>query len=205
MAVHVNSVISTTINDFDSAFYVKLTDMEEYVYTSSAFGEPHYLPFVQNLNDAIVSWMGQDRTALVSDAIQNMYSGHTLSNLYGGTSPVVDSRTIANMDGYRTDVLSLPVDAWNNGTLLPPSAPTLEAHIQQVTNSWDIEKAAWEALSASASGSVGGLIMQLLFEDVTPSNPPLSKQDMGILIFNTNNFKEVVEHLNANINLPAYV
>ena len=209
MPVHTNSVFNTTIGQFDQAFYTKITDMEEYLYDQSTLGEVVYKPFVQALNDAIVAWMGIDRTALVSDAIQTMYTSHTMSNLYGSPSSLVDSRTIATMDGFRTDVLFMPLDAWDDAiqdpNTLQYTAPTLEANTQTVQNAWLTEEPAWKALADNGSGSVGGIIMQLLFEDVSPSNPPLTKQQMGTIIYIDNHYKEVVQYLNANIPLPSYV
>ena len=209
MAVHINSVISTTIDTFDHDLYVAITDKEEYLYNISVLGEVFYKPFVQDLNSAILSWMATSFTD-VKDLIQAMYSGKAITNIFGGVPVTPDSRTLLTMDGWRDTIKAAAIDIWDDGVVGVPPAPdtatTLEAHTLLITNSATGDQGRITAAKTSAQGVAADASFSNLFEDIPLVNPPITKQALGELIFTTLHYAEVARYLNVgSIPVPTYI
>jgi len=108
MPVHASSVISTTINTFDSELYVTLTDMENNQYTAGTNGQlTEYQPLFQDLSDSIIAWMNIDRSDKITDLIQGLYGYKTFIDNYGTDDTLIatsDANVLMGMDGFRDDM-----------------------------------------------------------------------------------------------------
>jgi hypothetical protein len=108
MPVHASSVISTTINTFDSALYTSLTDKENQVYTAGTNGRlTEMQASFTKLNDSIVAWMDVSRESKLRDFITGLYSYKTMAQMYGTVSSLLassDSRSVFTMNGYRSRI-----------------------------------------------------------------------------------------------------
>jgi len=108
MPVNPSSVISTTINTFDSVFYTAITDLEDYVYTSGTNGGlTETQPTFQKLSDSIVTWMNIDREDNVRDLVVGLYGYKMMVDLYAVSDSLIassDSRIVFDIDGYRSRI-----------------------------------------------------------------------------------------------------
>lgn len=149
MTVHPNSVIDTTIQNYDSDFYDSLTNKENYCYESGTNGsESDYKPFFQDLSDAITgTYFGGsfDKDALI-DLIQSAYSFLQLNKMYGFRDDLLDEANAHpkfNIADLIPDTLSRSEDYYDDGfTETDPEtgettfrAPNLEDDIDLVNNS----------------------------------------------------------------------
>ena len=111
MPVHASSVISTTINTFDSELYTTLTDMENNQYTAGTNGQlTEYQPLFQNLSDDIIAWMNVDRSDKIVDLIQGLYSYKLFIEMYGTDDTLIsasDANVLMGMDGVRDDIKNI--------------------------------------------------------------------------------------------------
>lgn len=210
MPVHPNSVISTTINNFDPILYVSLTDKEYFLYTDTPTGEMDYKPFVIDLNSAIVNWMNINRKTEVEDIIMAIYSKDVLNNSYGsGALPVADSRTLYTMNGFRSRIKTDPLNYYQDYSNVspPPVAPRLQSDAALIQGArLAQEVSAVEAATVSNRSGVSAIINTLLFEDLPILNPPKTKADIANDIFISLNWKEVYEGLNVGgLVLPPYI
>lgn len=129
--VHPNSVIATTIQDYNEDFYNKLVDMEYLCYENSSqqseiddsdtysSTEEAYKPFFQDLNDGIVAYFsssGFDRDVYY-DLMQGMYSFIQLNSLYDYRNDLLDELDgdeIFNINDFIPTVLDYADDYYDD-------------------------------------------------------------------------------------------
>lgn len=111
MPVHVNSVISTRIQNFDAELYESLTDKENYCYTESILGSvPEYQPFFSDLSAAILAYLdadSNDRSGSAFDLVNILYSALSMDTMCGmGLYPnyISHSRDPANAAWQKDNV-----------------------------------------------------------------------------------------------------
>lgn len=136
MAVHASSVIDTSINTFDSALYVAITDKEEYCYDSGTNGQlAEFQPQFQLLSDTIVAWMANNREENLRDFIQFLYSYKVFADMYGTDSSLLASchgDVVVGMDGVRVRIKTDPVTYYDDYPQLTFAAST----ITRTSGSW---------------------------------------------------------------------
>lgn len=208
MPVHANSIISLSINTFDSALYDALTTKENFLYLS-VYGEPIYKPYVQDLNDAILAWMNVARPASkIRDVIISMYSKISIDNLYGaGGLPSADSRNIFTINGFRSRIKTDPVDYYDDYDSFTMTVTRLINDKTLILNAYTSQEvSALDSLITSLRGSTAGSIYTQLFENLAITNPAKTKQQLANDIFITLNWKEVLVSLNVSgVTLPSYI
>jgi len=152
MPVHASSVISTTINTFDTALYVALTNIENNQYTVGTNGQlTEYQPLFQKMSDDIVTWMGVDRSGKIRDLIQGLYSYKVFVDLYATDSSLLatsDADTLMGMDGFRTRIKSDAVTYYDDYPTLTFSGND----ITRSSGSW-IDDGFVEETSITVAGS----------------------------------------------------
>lgn len=153
MTVHASSVISTTINTFDAALYVAITNMENNQYTVGTNGQlTEYQPLFQKMSDDIVAWMGIDRSGKIRDLIQGLYSYKVFADLYATDSSLLatsDADTLMGMDGFRTRIKTDAVTYYDDYPTLTFSGND----ITRSSGSW-IDDGFADAMSITVTGSV---------------------------------------------------
>lgn len=115
MGVHVNSVISTTVQTHDSALYTAITNMEEYCFDSGTnAGQTEYSPIFTDLNTALLAYFNRDdvdpnnslvtRKEKLQFVIQGLYGYKTFFDMYstsGAQLTASDAFTVLGMNGVR--------------------------------------------------------------------------------------------------------
>jgi len=161
MAVHASSVISTTINSFDSVLYTAITDKEEYCFDSGTNGGvTEYQPLFQNLSDSIEAWMDTSRNVTMRDFIQILYGYKMMVDMFSIDNTYLalsDADDICSMNDYRsrikTDALAY-YDDYPNVTFA-----SVGNTITRSAGSW-ITEGFTDTMSITVSGSTsnnGGL------------------------------------------------
>lgn len=212
MGIHINSVISTTIQTFDNVLYQSICDKEEYLYDVSVLGESFYKPYVQSLNDAIISWMvTTDRESYLSDLTEAMFASIAMGNSFiDVTTVTVNESTIFEMGGSRDSIKSTPLNGWDDGSLTPsPTSPTLETIVANISNPTTIvsENSNFEAAINDVRNSFVSFSRKNLWEDLAQTNnTPYTKQDIGNIVFIDNGYANIYKTINkGTLTLPSYI
>lgn len=129
--VHPNSVIATTINNYNEDFYIKLTDMEYLCYENSSrqsqidnsttysSTEQAYKPFFQSLNNGIVAYFSSSgfNREVYYDLMQSMYSFIQLNALYDYRNDLLNELNadeIFNINDFIPTVLGYADDYYDD-------------------------------------------------------------------------------------------
>ena len=153
MPVHASSVISTTINTFDAALYVAITNMENNQYTVGTNGQlTEYQPLFQDLSDNIIAWMNIDRSTKIRDLIQGLYSYSLFATMYDTDDTLLsasDADTLMGMNGFRTRIKTDGVTYYDDYPTLTFAGST----ITRSSGSWATDGFV-EETSITITGSV---------------------------------------------------
>lgn len=140
MGVHVSSVVSTRIQNFDSVLYTVITNKEEYQYDSGTNGRiTEYQPLFQNLSDAIESFFDTDREEITRDFIQSLYSYKVMADLFGTESSLLsssDSETVQSMDGFRSRIKTDSLSYYDDYPQVQFTSDGLQGTITRTAGSW---------------------------------------------------------------------
>lgn len=184
MPVHAESVIQTWINDYNSNFYVSLTNKENDCYTrTSGSDKVHWKPLFTNLMTAINTWKSwSGREAKVQGLISSANSFMTL-NLNFGINPsaasAFNAETIFDINGFIPEILAAPVNHFSDlvGSGVKTSAK-ITAAITKINDfagaGANTESSKITSAISTAQPEVGKFANKAMFEDVTPIAPLLA-------------------------------
>lgn len=221
MAVHAQSVIPAWINAYYPAFYVALTDQEEYAYNSNSGND---LAKWQTLFGYLVTHMGTWKAASrdLKDFMSALYSSYLLSVMYAEpfNPNTADGYYIFGMNGFVNSVLLNPVSYYDDlvetslGSGIWRSAKIGVDTSGVLTGSGNIHTidgyAAWETskitdVQDASRASASGIVSKALFEDIPLANQPKTKQEMGEYIYNDLHYKNIVGTIPTLLTLPSYI
>lgn len=212
MAVHNQSVIPTWVNDFYPDFYVALTDQEEYAYDSA--GGIHlndWKLLFQELVTNMETWKTGPGTRELRDFVSALYSLYLLSVMYGEPfdPAIADAYYVFSMNEFIQDTLTYPVSYYDDIIqVTPPSDPwtsvKISAEKAKIAAYTVPEEDALTAIQDDSRTVSSKVISKALFEDqvVTATK---NKQEMGEYIYNDLHYKQVVQVLATDLELPSYI
>lgn len=203
MAVHPNSVIPTWINNYWPAFYVALTDKEEYAYNNGA-GTSQFSTLATRLN----TYRTTNRSGPVYELISAIYSYYAMQqNFMQGDIELedYDYTQYISFGNFGPATLVRPVSYYNDFSLGTSARLTADNnYLQNDADDDEVEniQIAREILTTD----LNGFVSKYLFEDPPISSSPVGKQQIGLFIFNILLYRRVYEYLNVAPNtLPPYI
>ena len=225
MPVHANSKIQLWVDEFNHAFYVSITNKENWVYTNNT-GDAldAWEDYFTNLMTAINTWRNDStsagRTELKTRGLINaLYTYKMLGNNFGtDTSQIatMDAAVIYDMGGFIPATLSRGVNYYNDMIDSPPVPPPpytsakMDADIASLAvGTYDTVETGKIDTAISNSASVTSKFSNdALFNDLpAPSNPPMTKQQLGEFIYVTMNYKKIKTYVPGiqGIDIPPYI
>jgi len=235
MPIHASSVISATIQTWDLALYTSLTDKENESYitpnlniTPASAVITTYQPLYQALSDAIVAYIGYNRTSEVQDLFQSSYGYITMNAMYGTDYSVatnIMSSSLYGMGGMISSIINAPVgnytDYGSTTVALAASAlvaagvggyainsVNIDADTISIGNAQTSETASIDGYKSSMVAVVKNQATQLMMQDITPIGS-ISKQGITQWFFGSGpgdlGYKLLVVKENLNIQLPVYI
>lgn len=205
MAVHPNSVIGLWVKNYRNAFYVAITDMEEYSYNI-----PGQFTFWQseftNLMTAMNNWKNAARTYFNEEYIRSLHTCVVAQEVFGYTLGMnINQYTIFDMNNFVQDTLGRPVNYYDDYNPLPsPDSAKMNASIAQITTTGESTKVS--NVASEAQTQANKMINKSLF--VTPNMATKTKEDLGLVVWEDLNLVNVYETINnsaGGISRPPYV
>lgn len=232
---HPSSVIDISILGFNESLYYKLIEMEDYTYSSSerpktiksSIGSTtkasidEYKPFWISLNEAIVRYITHSpmEKGTIKDMISALYCHEMIKTKGFGNENIAsecDAKILFNIDGYIDNVLSYPVNHYDDFIALDPSplspepddpkedlAPNIQIDIEHIVNAWDKDVASVKQKISEVSDLVSDYTTVAMFNNkVTTSGTTMSLKDTHSLIFDTLNWRWYIEYFKSTISIP---
>lgn len=222
--------IPREVREFDYDFFQALYEKEQYCYDNDWDGASEtydetgtlvtsryvYEPLFEDLRAAIQAWFNVDRTELMREFIDGLYSYIVFDRMYGtGDSLIAQSNAaeIFDMDGFVHRIKTEPVDYYFdytetrdvNGNRTSYSAPNITSDIALIQAAHeDQEIPELNSLSEQYRAVFGAKIHDLLFNDYPPQEV-VTKEIMAEEIFVNLNYMDVYQTLNVNLNIPPYL
>ena len=210
MPVNVGTEIDLWVNDYNPAFYVALTDKEDWTYNTYSGNAPALAAwhvYFTNLMTAINVWAaagGASRTeAYGRDLLNSMYGYIALNTAYGtsfGDIGLMDAHAIYSMSTFVPNTIARSVDWYNDMIVIggpPPfTSARMVADIAVVTGSpASDEVAKLDAAILAARTVIQGFTTSSLFADFTPTGTPVTKPAQQTYIYTTLNYEAVVTNV----------
>lgn len=216
MPVNPNSQIPLWLEDFNEAFYISITDKEDWALLNYPTGAQNttILDYFSSMAAAMESYKTTSRFNEFYSFLGIMYQYYLARMNFNADIIDFDDFTVDkvfSLGNFIEDTLSRPVNYYNDLTQASPAdpylSPRLEADVTYLQNSAiSDENALMTSLSTPLTNATQKVISKSLFEDVPPSPAPVGKQDTGDFIFNTQNYKSIYGVLNvAPLELPSYI
>lgn len=222
---HPDSVIDTEIADYRQDFYDALVAMEEYTYDESQqpdglggmAGVEEYQPYWQSYSDAIMGYLeGPDTSGSnAKDFIIGLYAFLSQFVLKGRGSQALrddsNAKTIFDIDGLVGDVLSRPVDYYDDYEPDPDpmdpetsdSAPRLQADTARANVAMAQDETRISALQSQYVGVLTGGAITDIFAN--PPEPPDGDWD-GLIawdaVFDELEWQWAVEQIGFPLTMP---
>lgn len=199
-----NTNLSPIIAAFDQQLYDRLSAKEQYCY-NTAEGIDVYGTKFQSLSSAIVSWLAQDRTALMKKLMNPMYSYLTFNAMYQmnrNLKSAVDAYKLFSMNGFVAKAVSAPDDYYAdyNGS----TTPNLDADTQTINDSFPIDEQNVNDMINDLTDTIGDKVNDLMFVDEEILGG-LSKDELAVLIFNSLHYKNLYIAGNIQLALPPNI
>lgn len=220
MAVHAQSVIPTWVNDYYPAFYVALTNQEEYAYDSAGgIHLTHWKTIFQTLVARMNTFKVYGRD--LKDYISALYSWYLLSVMYSTPfdANAANAYTVFSMNGFMAACIGRATSYYNDLVETAPASGIWRSvklggdSSGAVTGAGDIftvngfqapEDALRLSNETAARTSSAGIVQKALFNDIPLDNPPKTKQEMGEYIFLDLHHKQLQLAIGVGIDIPSY-
>jgi len=201
MPVNAGTEIETWVNDYYPAFYVALTDQEDWTYTNyiadaSALAAWHV--YFTNLMTQMNAWKNATKVPRSlekgRDLIQALYGYIALNVAYGtsfGSIGLMDAYVIYDMDGFTASTISNPVDWYDDMIVVggppPYTSAKMVASIATVTTSVtsNVEETQYNIALNTARLLISDFGMGSMFTDYTPTGVAISKASQQTYIYDT--------------------
>lgn len=230
MAVHSNSKIDTWLNDFNSEFYVSLTDKEEWVFDNhtgdelSAWEDYFELLMVkinewattETLERGITSTKGLVSMVAMYIKLYTQFNSEEL-DLGENNQANLSADKIYDMNGFIELTISRPVDYYDDIVEVPPEPPELEPTQESVKmiNDLDLlDSEAWQdnektkiQTALSLAGAAGATINYVaMFNTFPPVVTVVSKESLATLVFVDLKYAHYGEYITGikGIEVPVY-
>lgn len=232
MAVHPDSKIDVWLNDFNPAFYVSLTDKEEWTYNEYEDDVEElnaWKDYFQQLMDKINLWANAEyleRGVLSTKSLISTIA--TYIRIYGqfnsedydlgeDQTENFSADNIYNLNGFFDVIISRPVDYYSDLAEIPPEPPELDPTYESekmIADLESLEESAWQpaekasisAILNSAGSAAATVNYTATFGDLPPQTTFMSKQSIATMVFEDLKFGFYKQHIPGikGIDIPVY-